>query len=56
MLRSKNALATDQVFVGMFVTSLLSIALFVLVYGVERVVLPWYYSRRKEQWNDTGIY
>lgn len=57
MLRSKNALATDQVFVGMFVTSLLSIALFLLVYVIERLVLPWYYSRqRQEHWNDTGIY
>jgi len=57
MLRSKNALATDQVFVGMFVTSLLSVALFLLVYGIERLVLPWYHSKqRKEQWSDTGIY
>jgi ABC-type nitrate/sulfonate/bicarbonate transport system permease component len=57
MLRSKNALATDQVFVAMFITSMLSIALFMLVYGIERLVLPWYYSKqRTEQWNDLGIY
>ncbi|MFC2019333.1 ABC transporter permease [Chloroflexota bacterium] len=57
MLRSKNALATDQVFVAMFITSLLSIALFMLVYGIERVVLPWYHSaKRKEQWEEPGIY
>ncbi|MBN1190867.1 MAG: ABC transporter permease [Dehalococcoidales bacterium] len=57
MLRSKNALATDQVFVGMFVTSLLSVALFMLVFGIERLVMPWYYSRqRREQWDSTGIY
>jgi len=57
MLRSKNALATDQVFAGMFITSLLSIGLFLAVYGIERVVLPWYHSKqRKEQWNDSGIY
>jgi len=57
MLRSKNSLATDQVFVAMFITSLLSIALFMLVYGLERMALPWYYSRqRTEQWNDIGIY
>jgi len=57
LLRSKNALATDQVFAAMFVTSLLSVALFVLVYGLERVALPWYYStERKEQWDDQGIY
>jgi len=57
MLRSKNALATDQVFVAMFITSLLSIGLFMLVYGIERVALPWYYSRqRTEQWEGPGIF
>jgi ABC-type nitrate/sulfonate/bicarbonate transport system permease component len=57
MLRSKNALATDQVFVAMFITSLLSIGLFVAVYGIERAALPWYHSaKRKEQWDDLGIY
>jgi len=57
MLRSKNALATDQVFVAMIITSLLSIALFMLVYGIERLSLPWYYSKqRTEQWDGLGIY
>ncbi len=57
MLRSKNALATDQVFVAMFITSLLSIALFMTVYAIERLVLPWYHSRqRTEQWDGPGIY
>jgi ABC-type nitrate/sulfonate/bicarbonate transport system permease component len=57
LLRSKNALATDQVFAAMFVTSLLSVALFMLVYGIERLALPWYYSaQRKEQWEGQGIY
>jgi ABC-type nitrate/sulfonate/bicarbonate transport system permease component len=57
MLRSKNALATDQVFVAMFITSLLSIALFMLVYAIERLALPWYHSRqRTEHWDEPGIY
>ncbi len=57
MLRSKNALATDQVFVAMFITSLLSVALFMLVYAIERFALPWYYSKqRKERWDGSGIY
>jgi ABC-type nitrate/sulfonate/bicarbonate transport system permease component len=57
MLRSKNALATDQVFVAMIITSLLSVALFMLVYGIERLALPWYYSKqRTEQWDGSGIY
>lgn len=57
LLRSKNALATDQVFAAMLVTSLLSVALFVLVYVMERITLPWYHSsQRKEQWEGEGIY
>ncbi len=57
MLRSKNAMATDQVFVAMLITSLLSIGLFVIVYLIERAALPWYYStQRVEQWEGTGIY
>lgn len=57
LLRSKNALATDQVFAAMFITSLLSVALFVLVYGIERATLPWYHSaQRREQWQGQGIY
>jgi ABC-type nitrate/sulfonate/bicarbonate transport system permease component len=57
LLRSKNALATDQVFVAMLITTLLSIGLFVLVYLVERLALPWYHSaQRQQQWDDIGIY
>lgn len=47
MLRSKNALATDQVFVAMLVTTLLSVGLFLLVYALERLALPWYYSKER---------
>jgi NitT/TauT family transport system permease protein len=57
MLRAKNALATDRVFAAMFITSLLSVALFLIVSGVERVALPWYHSRqRRRQWEGPGIY
>jgi ABC-type nitrate/sulfonate/bicarbonate transport system permease component len=57
MLRSKNALATDQVFVAILITTLLSGGLFVAVYLVERLSLPWYYSaQRREQWDEAGIY
>lgn len=57
MLRSKNALATDQVFVGIVITTLLSIGLFAVVYVIERAVLPWYYSaQRAQQWEEQGIY
>ncbi len=51
MLRSKNALATDQVFVAIVVTSIISIGLFVLVYMIERRALPWYHTQaRDETW------
>jgi ABC-type nitrate/sulfonate/bicarbonate transport system permease component len=57
MMRSKNALATDQVFVGMLITTLLSIGLFLIGALIERISLPWYYSaQRAEQWEETGIY
>lgn len=57
MLRSKNALATDQVFVAIVITSAISIGLFALITLVERAALPWYYSaQRAEQWEETGIY
>lgn len=57
MLRSKNALATDQVFVAIVITSALSIGLFALVYALERAVLPWYHTaQRRTQWEGEGIY
>jgi ABC-type nitrate/sulfonate/bicarbonate transport system permease component len=57
MLRSKNALATDQVFVAIVITSAISIGLFGLITFIERLLLPWYYSeQRVERWEETGIY
>jgi ABC-type nitrate/sulfonate/bicarbonate transport system permease component len=57
MLRSKNALATDQVFVAIVITSAISIGLFTLIYLIERIALPWYYSaQRSQQWEDVGIF
>jgi ABC-type nitrate/sulfonate/bicarbonate transport system permease component len=57
MLRSKNALATDQVFVAILITSAVSIGLFALVTLIERLALPWYFTRqRAEQWEETGIF
>jgi ABC-type nitrate/sulfonate/bicarbonate transport system permease component len=57
LLRSKNALATDQVFVAIAATAVLSISLYVLVCWIERAALPWYYSaQRAQQWEESGIY
>ena len=53
MLRSKNALATDQVFVAIVITSALSIGLYALAYALERAALPWYHTaQRTKLWND----
>ncbi|MCZ7543839.1 MAG: hypothetical protein M5R40_10010 [Anaerolineae bacterium] len=39
------------------ITALLSIALFGLIWVVERLALPWYYSTsRTTQWEEPGIY
>jgi len=57
LLTSKNAMTTDRVFAAMFVISLLSVILFLLVYAIERRSLRWYHtSHRKEQWEGQGIY
>jgi len=57
MLRSKNALKTDQVFVGMIITTAISIGLFVIVAVVERLALSWRFrGRQPEQWLEHGIY
>ena len=51
MIRSAGAFRTAQLFAAIIVTSLLSIALFLLVSGLERLLLPWYYTtKREEQW------
>ncbi len=57
MLRSKNSLATDQVFVAMFITSTLSVILFLVVSVIEKFTLPWYHSKqRAQEWEGMGIY
>lgn len=57
MLRSKNALKTDQVFLGVLVTTGISIGLFLLVSLAERLALAWRYrGRRSEHWIERGIY
>jgi ABC-type nitrate/sulfonate/bicarbonate transport system permease component len=56
MLRSKNALATDQVFVAILITSALSIGLYALAYAVERAALPWYHTpQRARTWIEPGV-
>lgn len=48
ILRSKNALQTAQVFAGMLLCSLLSMALFAAVVVIERTVLARYTQHREE--------
>jgi len=53
MIRSSNSFLTDRVFAAIAVTSLLSIALFLAVSGLERAALPWYHTTaREEQWEE----
>jgi ABC-type nitrate/sulfonate/bicarbonate transport system permease component len=57
MLRSKNALQTDQVFVGVLITTILSIGMFALVSIAERLLTSWrFHAARHEQWLERGIY
>jgi ABC-type nitrate/sulfonate/bicarbonate transport system permease component len=57
MLRSKNALQTDQVFVGVVVTTSISIGLFAVVSLAERLSLAWRYrGKGPEKWIEKGIY
>ncbi|MBN1399245.1 MAG: ABC transporter permease [Anaerolineae bacterium] len=53
MLRSTNSFRTDWVFVSIAVTAALSLLLFGLVAGIERLSLRWYYTAaRREQWEE----
>ncbi len=53
MLRSTNAFRTDWLFAAIAITALLSVILFLIVSGLERALLPWYYTtQREEQWEE----
>ena len=52
MIRSSKNFLTDRVFAAIAVTSLLSIVMFALVVILERSLLPWYYARREEVWEE----
>lgn len=55
--RSFKSSETAQVLAVVVITALLSIALFGLIWVVERLALPWYYSTsRTTQWEEPGIY
>jgi ABC-type nitrate/sulfonate/bicarbonate transport system permease component len=48
---------SDQAFVSIVITSLLSIGLVALVGIAERIALPWYLTEAREaQWSEPGIY
>jgi ABC-type nitrate/sulfonate/bicarbonate transport system permease component len=53
MLRASNSFRTDWVFAAIAIVSLLSLALFGIVLVLERLLLPWYYTRaRSEVWEE----
>jgi len=47
--RSQRAFATDQVFAGIVVVSLLSLALFAAAHIAARLATPWLYATRNEE-------
>ncbi|MCC7449399.1 MAG: ABC transporter permease [Anaerolineae bacterium] len=48
---------TDQAFVPIIITAVLSIGLVAVVAVVERVMLPWFYTEAREShWQEPGIY
>jgi ABC-type nitrate/sulfonate/bicarbonate transport system permease component len=47
MQTSRNAFRADLVFVAIFIASVLSVLLFVLVTAVEAVAIPWYRASRR---------
>jgi ABC-type nitrate/sulfonate/bicarbonate transport system permease component len=52
MIRSSKNFLTDRVFAAIAVTSLLSIVMFGVVMLLERSLLPWYFARREEVWEE----
>jgi ABC-type nitrate/sulfonate/bicarbonate transport system permease component len=52
MIRSSKNFLTDRVFAAIAVTSLLSIVMFAGVMLLERSLLPWYYARRDQVWEE----
>jgi ABC-type nitrate/sulfonate/bicarbonate transport system permease component len=56
MLRSANAFRTAQVFSAILIASLLSLILFLLVFLIERALLPWYHSSQREaHWTERKV-
>jgi ABC-type nitrate/sulfonate/bicarbonate transport system permease component len=47
MRRAHNSFRYGREFAGIAVTSLLSVVLFLVIAGLERVALPWYFAHRK---------
>lgn len=53
MLRASNSFRTDWVFASIAVVSALSLLLFLAVVVVERAMLPWFYTKaREEVWEE----
>lgn len=53
MLRASNSFRTDWVFASIAIVSLLSLLLFLAVVVLERLALPWFYTRaREEVWEE----
>lgn len=49
MLRASNSFRTDWVFASIAIVSVLSLLLFLVVIVVERLALPWFYTKTREE-------
>lgn len=49
MLRASNSFRTDWVFASIAIVSVLSLLLFLAVVVIERLALPWFYTKTREE-------
>lgn len=52
MIRSTNSFRTDWLFAAIFISAILSIAVFGLVNGLEHWLLPWQRREQEEEWEE----
>ncbi len=55
MIRSTNSFRTDWLFAAIFISAVLSIAMFALINVLERWMLPWQRRETEEEWEEINI-
>jgi ABC-type nitrate/sulfonate/bicarbonate transport system permease component len=49
MIRSKPQFLTERVFAAIVILSVMGVALFVLVGGVEKLAIPWWHNEQRQR-------